>query len=362
MTRYEAGPRRRNRIGQLPKRVVIVDDSRTMRLWLRHVLENDARLRVVGEAGNANEARQVIRHTQPDVVTLDIEMPGMTGLEFLDRLMRLNPLPVVMISSATAQGSDAAVQALLSGAVDCLPKPKNVVDPEVRRDIVRRVFLAACSTVPVPVLLPQRPAVPPSAGRTACDSIVLIGASTGGVVALETVLRDLNPVGPPVVAVQHMPGNFLVSFAKMLNRHLPQDVGLIRDGSHLSPGQIALAPSLHRRQTEVSRKKGGWIAHLRPATQGALHCPSVDALFKSAQAHARSVIAVMLTGLGRDGAQAMLALREGGARTLGQDAATSVVYGMPRAAFEDGAVERQMPLEQIGPTINQLTARKPRHD
>ncbi len=348
--------------GLAAKRVVIVDDSRTMRLWLRSVLENDTRLSVVGEAANADEARKVIRQTRPDVITLDVEMPGMTGLEFLDRLMRLNPLPVVMISAATTQGSAAAVQALLSGAVDCVMKPESVADPAVRRNIVRRVFSAACSTLPVPVVLPQRREALTGTGASSSDSIVLIGASTGGVTALETVLRSLNPMGPPVVIVQHMPGSFLISFAKMLNRILPQDVGLIRDGDRLSPGQIAIAPALHRQQTEVFRKDGAWVTRLRPAEPGALHSPSVDALFSSARNDAAHAIAVILTGLGRDGAEGMLTLRKNGARTLGQDAATSVVYGMPRAAHEAGAVGRQLPLEQIGPAINQLVTRTTRHD
>ena len=349
------GPTSRARRVQA-KKVVIVDDSATMRRWLRHHLEKDPNLTVVGEAADGHSARNVIKQTAPDVITLDIEMPGMDGLEFLDRLMRLRPLPVVMISSATRRGSDAAVRALSLGAVDCLLKPETVADMQAARDMARRVFSAACSTVSArkdPVVTGPYTS---AADRGKSGPIILLGASTGGVHALETVLAALDPAGPPVVIVQHMPGTFLVSFTSMLERTLPQSVGLLRDGEPLHPGDVRVAPEIGHQHSGVRRKKDVWYGTLRTSSEESQFCPSVDALFASAQAVAGDVIAGVLTGLGNDGAASMKALRDGGARTIGQDESTSVVYGMPRAAFDMGAVEEQIPLHRFGEALNDLAA------
>lgn len=196
------------------KKVVIVDDSRVIRDWLRVVLEMDDRLCVVGEAKNAVEARQTIKDTAPDVVTLDIEMPGMNGLDFLEKLMTLRPTPVVMISGGTKRNSEATIKALSLGAIDCILKPTTLADQTVLRDITRRVFSAACSNVRP--LRPVAHSAMPVASVAAQKHmpLILIGASTGGVAALETVLSSLDPNGPPVVIVQHMPGAFLVSFSQ----------------------------------------------------------------------------------------------------------------------------------------------------
>ena len=333
------------------KRVVIVDDSRTIRSWLRHVLESDPRLDVVGEADCALTARQIIKQMKPDVITLDIEMPGMSGLDFLEKVMSLHPLPVVMISGATKSNSEATVTALSLGAVDCILKPTSVSDPATMRDIARRVFAAACSTAQV--MRRQPPLAAATSGRVPPDRmpIILIGASTGGVAALETVLADLHLDCPPVVVVQHMPGAFLASFAQKLNRQLAQDVAVAREGEALSYGQIRLAPS-QGRHTQVQRRGGTWQCRFTADASGALHCPSVDILFHSAVSYAPDVIAGILTGLGRDGAQGLLELRRAGADTIGQDGPTSVIYGMPRAAFELGAVQTQLPLDQIGEALN----------
>ena len=364
MTAYFPTLSTERRSGIPPKRVVIVDDSATMRRWLRHVLESDARITIVGEASDAKEARNVIRAQKPDAITLDIEMPGMNGLEFLDRLMRLHPLPVVMVSSATKRGSDAAVQALSLGAVDCLLKPENIKDSGTQRDLIRRVFSAACSQVSMPERGQPGSLRIPTISPDGALPIVLIGASTGGVAALETLLRGLHAFGPPVVIVQHMPGSFLVSFSKMLNKKLPQTVGLLSDGDPIGRGQIMLAPATGRTHAGVSQRDGSWVGKLFTAGAHSLHCPSVDALFTSAEPYGPDVISVLLTGLGRDGAQGMKALRESGARTLGQDQASCVVYGMPRAAWELGAVEQQLPLQQLSAAINQhvLTYRSTRRD
>lgn len=333
------------------KRVVIVDDSRAMRAWLRAVLDQDRRLTVVGEAANAFEARQVIKDTKPDVITLDIQMPGMSGLEFLSRLMKLHPLPVVMVSGATKFGSEATITALMNGAVDCILKPTSGANANASRDMARRVFSAACSTV--------QPLRNPHTQNAACaetaqsgpQPIILIGASTGGVAALEAVLQDLHVQGPPVVIVQHMPATFLISFSQLLNRKLAQDIGLAVDGASLGPGQVVLAPE-QGFHTEVSRRNDKWVTHLRPNTEHAAHCPSVDTLFSSAAPFGHDVIGVILTGLGHDGAEGLHQLHRSGAQTIGQDEETSVVFGMPKAAWELGAVDQQLPLNQIGTAIN----------
>lgn len=337
------------------KKVVIVDDSKALRGWLRVVLEKDHRLIVVGEAQDSVEARHIIKQTVPDVVTLDIEMPGMNGLDFLEKLMTLRPTPVVMISGGTEHNSIATVKALSLGAVDCILKPTTIADEAAIKDISRRVFAAACSNVQ-----PLRPTLPRRASTAARIHhqkmpIILIGASTGGVSAIETVLLDLNPNGPPVVIVQHMPEPFLVSFSQQLNRKLPQSVQLARENEPLGPGMVRIAPALGQ-HTGISRKTAEWSCHFLDDTPKAPYCPSVDHLFASACENASDVIAVILTGLGRDGAAALLDLKRAGSRTFGQDGSSCVVYGMPRAAWDLGAVEKQLDIKHIGAAINAVVA------
>ena len=338
------------------KRVVIVDDSRSMRAWLKMVLEKEPHLEVVGEASDAFEARDVIKAFNPDVITLDIEMPRMSGLEFLERLMALRPMPVVMVSSATEQGSEAAVTALSLGALDCIVKPSGVIDARTCRDIGRRVFSAACGTVrSLPTVSHKERAKAESDG-SGNTPVILIGASTGGVNALETVLGGLDAYGPPVVIVQHMPGQFLASFSKLLDRNLPQSVGIAKHASPLARGDIVLAPA-QGKHTEIVRRNGRWQCQLRDDKEHALHCPSVDALFSSAAAHGHDVIAALLTGLGRDGAEGMALLHRAGAFTIGQDEKSCVIYGMPKVAKMMGGVIEELPLSEIGSAIRKAVAK-----
>lgn len=346
------------------KRVLIVDDSRVMRSWLRTVMASDPRLEVIGEAADAVQARDFIRANEVDVLTLDIEMPGMSGLDFLTRLMRARPLPVVMMSSLTSAGSDAAIEALSRGAIDCMVKPSGGYDPAIGHDICERVYHAACTPRS---MLASRPQPAQAASPVASvarisqpcrrGAIVLIGASTGGVAALEAVLPDLDPSGPPVVIVQHMPGNFLLSFTERLNRMLPQNVTLAAERVTLGRGDVVLAPGdgMH---TEVHRTDSGWQCRFVPNEPPALHCPAVDVLFKSAVPQAKHVTATLLTGLGRDGADGLLELRQAGATTFGQDESTCVVYGMPRAAKALGAVGTELPLDRIGRAIRKTQEAK----
>ena len=347
------------------KTVLIIDDSRVMRAWLKSVLSDDPRLRVVAEAANATEARDILKTTRIDVLTLDIEMPGMNGLEFLTRLMRSRPMPVVMMSSQTAAGSDAAIKALSLGAIDCMVKPTKVFGPELMQDICNRVFQAACirlvrqapsfaNKAAVGSISLSQTALRPGPERRA--ALILIGASTGGVAALETLLPTLQVDGPPVVIVQHMPGNFLKSFAERLGRLLPRAVMLARESVNYGRGDIILAPG-DEMHTQVRRRNGAWQCEFVPNVPTHLHCPAVDVLFKSAVPEAKTVCAALLTGLGKDGAEGMRALHEAGAQTFGQDEESCVVYGMPRVAKSVGAVQQELPLDQIGPALNACTGR-----
>ncbi|MGH1459235.1 MAG: protein-glutamate methylesterase/protein-glutamine glutaminase [Paracoccaceae bacterium] len=342
----------------VPRRVLIVDDSPAIRAVLAHALSNDPRLEVVGEASDAYEARGLIKSLNPDVITLDVEMPRMSGLDFLERLMRLRPMPVVMFSSVTQAGSDNAVRALSLGAFDVLPKPLSGIskaDLLSLRDAVASAVVNNASS--------KRDTWQPSKGTPVAHSVpdmarkwggevILIGASTGGVAAVEKVLSTMPRNAPPIVLSQHMPEAFLSSFCGRLAQIFPHDVQLAADGLELKPGNVYVSPggALH---TGVALRGAKVYCSLidKPKRNG--HCPSVDELFFSAQEFASRVHAVILTGLGRDGAEGMKALHDGGANCVAQDRESCVVYGMPRAAVEIGAVDAQVPLEEISSLVCQ---------
>ncbi|MBM7044597.1 chemotaxis response regulator protein-glutamate methylesterase [Rhizobium lusitanum] len=335
-------------------RVLVVDDSPTMRGLITAVLRSDPEVDVVGQAGDALEARAAIKALNPDVVTLDIEMPNMNGLDFLEKIMTLRPMPVIMVSTMTHRGADATLAALEIGAFDCVGKP-SPGEPHPFGDLAEKVKAAARS---------QRQYVKPTASRTPPPAvadfrvgrkIVAVGSSTGGVEALINVLQKFPANCPPTVITQHMPPSFTRSFAERLNRLCAPVVEEATDGARLEIGKIYLAP--------------GGDRHLRVANASAPHCrlaeggpvnghrPSVDVLFDSvAELAGRNAVGVILTGMGRDGAAGLLKMRHAGARTIGQNEKTCVVYGMPRVAFELGAVEQQFPLNAIGEEILKVTA------
>ncbi|NKJ05225.1 protein-glutamate O-methylesterase CheB [Rhizobium sp. SG741] len=335
-------------------RVLVVDDSPTMRGLITAVLRSDPEVDVIGQAGDALEARAAIKALNPDVVTLDIEMPNMNGLDFLEKIMTLRPMPVIMVSTMTHRGADATLAALEIGAFDCVGKP-SPGEPHPFGDLAEKVKAAARS---------QRQYVKPVASRTPPPAvadfrvgrkIVAIGSSTGGVEALINVLQKFPANCPPTVITQHMPPSFTRSFAERLNRLCAPVVEEATDGARLEIGKIYLAPGGER--------------HLRVANASAPHCrladggpvnghrPSVDVLFDSvAELAGRNAVGVILTGMGRDGASGLLKMRHAGARTIGQNEKTCVVYGMPRVAYELGAVEQQFPLNAIGEEILKITA------
>ncbi|HWA61375.1 MAG TPA: chemotaxis response regulator protein-glutamate methylesterase [Caulobacteraceae bacterium] len=335
-------------------RVVIVDDSPTMRGLISATLRRDPELEVVGSAGDPFEARQMIKDLNPDVITLDIEMPNMNGLEFLEKIMRLRPMPVVMVSTLTQAGADATLRALELGAVDCVAKPTGASVGEALSELARKVKTAARASVrPVGAFR----AAAPREGYGPSEGIVAIGSSTGGVEALLTVLSSFPSNCPPTVITQHMPATFTRSFAARLDRICGAHVEEATDGAPLQTGRIYLAPG-GETHLEVVRA-GGLRCRLRSGDLISGHRPSVDALFNSvAHAAGPGAVGAILTGMGRDGAQGLKAMRDAGAHTIGQDEASCVVYGMPRAAFELGAVERQATLGDIGPALLSLCEKR----
>ena len=335
-------------------RVLVVDDSSTMRRLISASLSADPELEVVGEAGDPLEAREAIKALNPDVITLDVEMPNMNGLDFLERLMRLRPMPVVMVSTLTARGTEATLTALEFGAVDCVEKPGGVDSSGFKR-LAEKVKIAARAKVRQRVV--AAPAAPCAETFVTGDRIVAIGSSTGGVEALLAVVGKLAANCAPTVIAQHMPATFTKSFAERLNRTSAATVTEARDGDPLLPGRVYVAPGgdFHL-EVEGATSLRCKVAHGAPVSG---HCPSVDVLFSSVARTAKARgVGVILTGMGRDGAQGLMAMRQAGARTLGQDESSCVVYGMPRAAFELGAVERQLPLEKLGPAIRNLTSKE----
>jgi two-component system chemotaxis response regulator CheB len=334
-----------------PIRVLVVDDSATMRGLITATLSAQEDIEVIGAVGDAFAARQSIKALNPDVVTLDVEMPEMNGLEFLDKIMRLRPMPVVMVSTLTQAGAEVTLKALEIGAVDCVAKPKG---GEGFPGLAEAVRAAAHCRVRA---LPPRPAAP-AVGAAAYRSngrMVGIGSSTGGVEALFSVLSVYPKDCPPTIITQHMPAGFTRSFAERLNRTCPCEVVEASDGAPIKAGRVYIAPGGDTHLTVAGAHNP--VCRLEASDPVNRHRPSVDVMFDSiARTIGGASVGVILTGMGRDGAEALLRMRKAGARTLGQDEASCVVYGMPKAAFEIGAVERQAPLERIGKLILDLCA------
>lgn len=344
-------------------KVLIIDDSALMRSMLTEVINSAPDLEVVGVAPDPIVAREMIKTHHPDVLTLDIEMPKMDGLDFLARLMRLRPMPVVMISSLTQRGSEATLQALELGAVDFVPKPTVSSTGGVenyRVEICEKIKAAygARPRVPVRTQAPLKPLLrePSEANggaagglpeRVLHDRLVAIGASTGGTEAIKEVLCSLPGQMPPILIVQHMPEMFTASFAKRLDGLCALRVKEAEQGEKVVPGTVYLAPG--HSHLSVRRAAGGYVCELAQSEPVNRHRPAVDVLFNSvarqAGAHA---LGVLLTGMGKDGAQGLLAMRQAGAWTIGQDQESCVVYGMPREAAMIGALDEVAPLKDVG--------------
>ncbi|KQN91633.1 chemotaxis protein [Sphingomonas sp. Leaf67] len=329
-------------------RALIVDDSYSMQAIIRRKLQADPTIEVVGTAASADEARAQIKALDPDVVTLDIEMPGMSGLDFLDRLMRLRPTPVVMLSTLTAQGAEASLTALERGAFDCFDKNRLMAHNDHSGLDLADLVRAASQTRPAARVVPAAPVVHERATYTPRPgSMIAIGASTGGVEALIELLSAFPANCPPTMIVQHMPATFTPSFAARLNRLCAPSVEEARPGAVLGVGKIYLAPG-GERHMELAGTGDRRHCRLLEGDKVNGHRPSVDRLFHSvARLAGRDATAAILTGMGSDGAEGMKAMRTAGAMTFGQDKATSVVYGMPAIAWQIGGVAEQLPLRRI---------------
>lgn len=341
-----------------PVKVLIVDDSAMMRQLLVDILQQDPDISVAGFAPDPYVAWEKIKRFEPDVLTLDVEMPRMDGLTFLEKLMRAHPMPVVLISSLTEKGCETTLRALELGAVDFVTKPKVDVASgivEQAEEIVEKVKTAArarirrqCSSGagerPVSV------AAAPPLGLKTTQKVICIGASTGGTEALRMVLAALPADAPGTVVVQHMPARFTKSFAQHLDEASQMHVAEAKDGDRILQGHVLLAPGgLHM---VVRRVGASYLVRVGAGQPVNRHCPSVDVLFRSAATHVGSnAIGVILTGMGGDGAGGLLEMRHAGARTIAEDESTCVVFGMPREAIVRGAAESVVPLDQVADEI-----------
>lgn len=342
-------------------KVIIVDDSAFYRGLLERMLGADPEIEILATASDPMDARTKIKQFDPDVITLDIEMPNMDGISFLERIMRLRPMPVVMVSTLTQKGTDITLRALELGAVDYHPKPQAFSPKAFEAEaevLCEKVKVAARAKVraaqPRPAGQAAKPAVVAPSGYHPQGRLVAIGSSTGGVEALLEVLSDFPPDCPPTVIAQHMPENFTRSFAERLDGIVAPRVREAAGGEALEVGQVYIAPGGSRHMS-VARDGQGWRIGL---TEGPLvtgHRPSVDVLFRSvAEQAGPAAIAAILTGMGRDGAEGMKRIRDAGGRTIGQNEASCVVYGMPRVAQEMGGVEAQFALKAIAGKIIEL--------
>jgi two-component system chemotaxis response regulator CheB len=341
-------------------RVLVVDDSAVMRGMMSSIINAQSDMTVAALASDPVVAMERVRISPPDVITLDVEMPRMDGLEFLRRLMQWKPLPVVMVSSLTARGADTTLRALELGAVDFVAKP-HLATPEILEayadEVAQKVRAAAAARVG-PAAPRARPA-PLAAGRLATgrlatNKLIVIGASTGGVEALREVLVPLPAAMPPILVAQHMPAGFTRSFARRLDSLCELAVKEAEDRERLEPGCAYIAPGgMHL----VAAAHGGRLeARLSLDAPVNRHRPSVDMLFRSAaQAAPGRCIGVMLSGMGADGARAMRELRESGAHNIAQDAASCVVFGMPKQAIAENAVHEVLPLGDIARRLVELS-------
>ena len=347
----------------MPKtRVVVVDDSALVRSLLTEIINRQVDMECVGAAADPLVAREMIRELNPDVITLDIEMPRMDGIDFLGRLMRLRPMPVVMVSTLTERGAEVTMRALELGAVDFVAKPKIGIADGLRllaEDITEKVRIASKAHIrklhPPPAAPPgspaaAKPAATPSLGRLSTEKIIFIGASTGGTEATKEVLVHLPPDSPAVVITQHMPPGFTRSYAARLDGLCRIRVAEARDGERILPGHAYIAPGGFH--LSVERSGANYIARVQDGEPVNRHRPSVEVLFKSAaRVVGPNALGIMLTGMGADGAKAMKELRDAGSYNYVQDEATCVVFGMPREAINAGAAHEVLPLNQIAPKL-----------
>lgn len=344
-------------------RVLVVDDSALIRHLLTDIINRNADLEVVGAASDPLIAREMIRNLNPDVLTLDVEMPKMDGLDFLERLMRLRPMPVVMISTLTEFGSDVTLRALELGAVDFIAKPRTDVHGGLQEyadliaDKIRAAAVARIKRAPASERSLEKysaDAILPAIARTpglALENLIVIGASTGGTEAIREVLMQIPPTAPGILITQHMPEGFTKTFAQRLDKLCHINVKEAEHGEPVKPGCAYIAPGGPSHML-VKRIGGRYSIELNKGLPVNRHRPSVDVLFRSAaQCAAKKAIGVILTGMGNDGARGMREMHDAGIYTIAQDQDTCVVYGMPKEAVAAGGVDEIRPLGLIAARI-----------
>jgi two-component system chemotaxis response regulator CheB len=339
-------------------RVVVVDDSALVRSMLSEIINREKDMECVGAAADPLIARDMIRELNPDVITLDVEMPRMDGLDFLERLMRLRPMPVIMVSTLTERGAETTLRALELGALDFVAKPKIGVGDGLRllaSDITSKIRIAANAKVsrtstPTSGASAASAPRPATLGRMSTEKIIFIGASTGGTEATKEVLINLPADAPAVMITQHMPPGFTKSYAQRLNGLCRIAVSEAVDGERVLPGHAYIAPGgMH---LSVERSGANYIARVRDGDPVNRHKPSVEVLFLSAaRVVGPNALGAMLTGMGGDGASAMKVMRDAGAFNLAQDEASCVVFGMPKEAIAAGAAHEVLPLSRIAPRL-----------
>jgi two-component system chemotaxis response regulator CheB len=334
--------------------VVVVDDSALIRKLLTEIINGQPDMQVLGAAPDPLVAREMIRSLSPDVLTLDVEMPKMDGLDFLERLMRLRPMPVVMVSSLTERGSDITLRALELGAVDYVAKPKiDIVHgmQDYAAGIAEKIRTAAAARPRAPAAVHSVPraerALPALANRSvSTEKLIIVGASTGGTEAIKEFLMDMPPDCPGILITQHMPETFTKSFAARLDSLCRIAVKESEHAERVLPGHAYIAPG--HSHLLLKRSGANYMTQLSDAAPVNRHRPSVDVLFRSAAEYAgRNAVGVIFTGMGKDGAMGMLAMKQAGAYNFAQDEASCVVFGMPKEAIAVGATDEVLPLRDM---------------
>ncbi len=346
-------------------RVLVIDDSALIRQILTQGLSMDPDIEVMGSAIDPYIARDKIIQLRPDVLTLDVEMPRMDGVEFLRKLMPQHPIPVVMVSSLTQRGKQITMEALEAGAVDFVSKPTSNIAQGMNSmlsELRKKVKTAAGANVShwKNRTLLQPGAQTQLASRAlaeSTDKVIAIGASTGGTEAIKKVVCQFPATMPGVVIVQHMPPGFTKMFSERLNQLCAMEVKEAETGDRVRSGRILVAPGA--KQLEVVRSGGVYHVRCEPGEKVSGHCPSVDVMMRSVAKHVgANAIGVMLTGMGSDGANGMLAMKEAGARNIAQDEASCVVFGMPKVAYEKGGAEKLVPLDKIAAKVISMLTEK----
>jgi two-component system chemotaxis response regulator CheB len=340
-------------------KVLIIDDSALIRELLNQILSEESDIEVVGRASDAYFAVDKIKHANPDVITLDIEMPKVNGLVFLENLMKSNPLPVIMISSLTEEGSDAAIKALQLGALDFVAKPKSDISANflnLKEEILEKIRMAAESKQSfvsrkksIRSTMEKRVDI----SHQSLNKIITIGASTGGVEAITSILKQMPDNIPPIVIVQHMPEKFVPAFAKRLDGYFNFIVKVAEDNEIIEKGKVLIAPG--NKHMEIVKNGSDYAIKLLDTPKVNNHRPSVDVFFDSvAENIGAKALAILLTGMGKDGALGLKRIKEAGGLTIAQSRSTCIVYGMPGEAVRIGAAEKIIDLDDIPDQISRL--------